>query len=210
MSDALLISVRFHEGWYHGSGGSPSPARLFQALVAGAGLSGPLDEGTVEALEWLENQNHPIVASPHTTSQKPYVNYVPNNEADASNGYQERIKKAEKRIAPLLFDPAVPFLFAWKLTDDAAVEAAKRILPLADRVYQLGRTVDMAWAWAEFLSVDELRDRLSDYPGVIRHPSPGVGEVDCPAPGSLASLQQRYQAGAHQFARTADGKGQTF
>lgn len=208
MSDVLLISVRFHEGWYHGSGGPPSPARLFQSLVAGAGISGPLDEETVEALGWLEEQDPPIIGSPHTTSQRSYVNYVPNNEADAYNGYQERIKKAEKRIAPLLFDPAVPFLFAWKLTDDAAVEAAKRILPLADRVYQLGRCIDMAWAWAELLSEEKLHERLRVYPGVIRHPSAGVGEVDCPTPGSLKRLLQRHQAGAHQFARTAAGKGQ--
>lgn len=205
MSDALLISVRLHDGWYNGSGGAPSPARLFQALVAGVGISGPLDEGTVNALEWLEEQNHPIVASPHTTSQKPYVNYVPNNEADAYNGYQERIKKAEKRIAPLLFDPVVPFLFAWRLTDDAAVEAAKSILPVADRVYQLGRAVDMAWAWAEFLSEDELRDHLTSYPGIVRYPSAGSGNVDCPTLGSLKSLRQRYRAGAQRFDRNAEG-----
>jgi len=210
MSDALLISVRLHEGWYHGSGGAPSPARLFQALVAGAGISGPLDDGTVEAFEWLENQDHPIIGSPHTASQRSYVNYVPNNEADASNGYQERIKKAEKRIAPLLFDPAVPFLFAWKLIGDAAVEAAKSILPLADRVYQLGRTVDMAWAWAEFLSADELRDHLTSYPGIVRYPSAGSGNVDCPTPGSLKSLRQRYRAGAQRFDRNAESKGLDF
>ena len=194
MSDSLLISVRLYEGWYHGSGGPPSPARLFQALVAGAGISGPLDEETVEALEWLEKQDHPIIGSPHTASQRSYVNYVPNNEADAYNGYQERIKKAEKRIAPLLFDPAVPFLFAWKLTDDAGIEAAHQVLPLADRVYQLGRCIDTAWAWAELLSEEELQERLRVYPGVIRHPSAGVGEIDCPTPGSLKSLLQRHEA----------------
>lgn len=203
MSHALLVSVRFHEGWYHGAGGPPSPARMFQALVAGAGISGPLDKGTVKTLEWLEEQDPPIIGSPHTASQRSYVNYVPNNEADAYNGYQERIKKAEKRIALLVFDPAIPFLFAWKLADDAAIEAAKRVLPLADRVYQLGRCIDMAWAWAELLSEEELHERLRSYPGLIRHPSTGVGKVNCPTPGSLERLLQRHQA------RTADGKGQT-
>ena len=208
MSHALLISVRLYEGWYHGSGGPPSPARLFQALVAGAGISGPLDDETVEALTWLERQDPPIVGSPHTTPQRSYVNYVPNNEADAYNGYQERIKKAAKRIAPILFDPAVPFLFAWKLADEAAIDPAKRILALADRVYQLGRCIDMAWAWAEFLSEEHLQERLRGYPGVIRHPSGGVSEIDCPTPGSLARLLERHYTGAHQFARKADGKGQ--
>lgn len=210
MSNALLISVRLHEGWYHGAGGPPSPARLFQSLVAGAGISGPLDGGTVAALTWLEEQDPPVVGSPHTTPQQSYVNYVPNNEADACNGYQERIKRAEKRIAPLLFDPAIPFLFAWKLTDDAAIGAAKRVLPLVNCVYQLGRCIDMAWAWAELLSEDELRVRLIAYPGVVRHPSAGSGDVECPTSGSLASLLRRHQSGALRFARTSDGKGQTF
>src|SRR5579885_2162377 len=51
---ALVIYVRLHDGRYHGGGDwPPSPARLFQALVAGAGLSGPLEESDKEALRWL-------------------------------------------------------------------------------------------------------------------------------------------------------------
>lgn len=209
MSDALLISVRFYEGWYHGAGGPPSPARLFQALVAGAGIGGPLDVETVKALEWLERHDCTNIGSPHVVSQKSYINYVPNNEADACKGYQENIKKAAKHIASLVFDPTIPFLFAWKLADEAAVEAAKRILPLAERVYQLGRCVDMAWAWAELLTKEELQERLHSYPGIIRHPSTGIADVNCPVPGSLKSLLQRYQAGARQFG-IVDGRNQTF
>ncbi len=212
MSDTLLISVRLHEGWYHGSGGLPSPARLFQALVAGVGISGPLNEETIGALEWLEQQSPPIISVPHLASQKPYVNYVPNNDLDAKQGDHRKIGeiRVKKVIAPTIFDPTVQFLFAWKLADDAGVEAAKGILALADRVYQLGRCIDMAWAWAEILADEELQERLGKYPGVIKYPSAGLGDVDCPTPGSLASLLHRYQAGAHQFASTADGKGQTF
>ena len=37
MERALLVAIRFHEGRYHGAGGwPPAPARLFQALMAGA------------------------------------------------------------------------------------------------------------------------------------------------------------------------------
>ncbi|MEW4529964.1 type I-U CRISPR-associated protein Csb2 [Maioricimonas sp. JC845] len=210
MSDALVISVRFHEGWYHGAGGAPSPARLFQALVAGVGISGPLDDETIELLKWLENLDPPITCSPHTLSQKSYTAYVPNNEADSCNGYQELIKRTGKRIAPLVFDPRVPFVFAWRLADEVATETARKVVSIAHRVYQLGRCIDTAWAWAELLSEDELRDHLTGYPGVVRYPSAGLGDVDCPTSGSLASLIRRHEAGAHQFARTADGKGQTF
>jgi len=52
MSNALLISIRLHDGRYHGTGdGPPAPARLFQALVAGAGIGGPLKADIVDALQ---------------------------------------------------------------------------------------------------------------------------------------------------------------
>ena len=41
MSHGLVIHVHLHEGRYHGEGDwPPCPARLFQALVAAAGLQG--------------------------------------------------------------------------------------------------------------------------------------------------------------------------
>ena len=43
MTQVLLISVHLHEGRYHGMGEVlPAPARLFQAMVAGAGISGAI------------------------------------------------------------------------------------------------------------------------------------------------------------------------
>ncbi len=212
MTDALLISVRLHEGWYHGSDQTPSPARMFQALVAGAGISGPLDEDAVASLKWLEEQDSPIVASPYTTIGQAVTNFVPNNDLDAKQGDHHRIGeiRTKKVIAPLLFDCQIPFLFAWKLNGEEATEAAKKMLPLVDRVYQLGRAVDLAWAWGEILSAQELRELLSSYPGLVRQPSVGAGPVDCPTPGSLESLNRRYAAAAQRFDRSHDGKGQTF
>ena len=213
MNDILLISVRFYEGWYHGSGSTPSPARMFQALVAGAGLSGPLTQTAVSSLKWLERLPPPMVAVPWTMRGQSVVNYVPNNDLDSRQGDHRRIDKIriDKPISPLLFDPKIPFLFAWRLDgNDETPEAAKGVCELADHVYQVGRTVDMAWAWGEILSFDELQNRLSSYRGIIRHPSSGAGDVDCPTPGSLETLNRRYAAAAMRFAMTADGKGQTF
>ena len=54
----LLICVRFHEGRYHGVGDwPPAPARLFQALVAGAARGGMLGDEDAAALRWLEELN---------------------------------------------------------------------------------------------------------------------------------------------------------
>ena len=51
----LLISVRFDDGRYHGSGEwPPSPARLLQALVAGAARGEDLSKTAIEAFEWLD------------------------------------------------------------------------------------------------------------------------------------------------------------
>jgi CRISPR-associated protein Csb2 len=212
MSDTLLISVRFHDGWYHGSGQTPSPARLFQALVAGAGISGPLTAPTVKALAWLERRSPPVVAVPTTTRGQTVVNFVPNNDLDSKQGDHRRIGeiRTKKQISPLLFDAEIPFLFAWSLEDELANATALEVCNLADRIYQLGRTVDAAWAWGEVLSADVLNDRLIDYPGIVRRPAPGTGHVDCPRPGSLDSIHRRYSEGATQFSLTADGKGQTF
>src|SRR5581483_6685460 len=71
---ALAIYVRLHDGRYHGRGDwPPSPARLFQALVAGAGLSGPLQEKEREALRWLEALPAPIIADPRAWQPRRYV-----------------------------------------------------------------------------------------------------------------------------------------
>lgn len=214
MTAALLISVRFHEGWYHAFGNTPSPARIFQALVAGAGVSGPLDDVAVSSLLWLEQQKKPpIVAVPSTTRGQSVVNYVPNNDLDSKNGDHRRIGeiRVKKSITPLLFNPEIPFLFAWCFDEDATASASlEGICRLADRIYQVGRTVDIAWAWAELLSLDELHERLNSYPGVVRHPVPGLGDVECPTAGSLDSLNRRYSASASQFDTSHDRRGQTF
>lgn len=215
MSDSLVISVRLHEGWYHGAGSIPSPARIFQALIAGRGLSGPLPAKSVDALQWLEQQPPPIVAAPVTKAGQPVTTYVPNNDADAPKvkGDPKKIEKIRtaKAIRPLMFDAAVPFMFCWELKDESRDDtAAQHVCELAECVYQLGRTFDAAWAWADVLTDDELSEHLRAHRGPIHRPSVGRGNVECPAPGSLASLIRRHSEMSQRYGLTADGKGQTF
>lgn len=213
MSQTLVISVRLHEGWYHGNGIIPSPARLFQALVAGRGLSGPLSEDSISALQWLEYLPPPIVAAPATKVGQPVATYVPNNDLDAKQGDHRRIGeiRTKKPIQPLLFDSDVPFLFCWRLDEQIENESeVRKMCELARGIYQLGRTVDAAWAWGEVLSDDELAERLRSHRGPVKHPSAGRGNIECPTPGSLASLIARHADLSRRYAMTADGKGQTF
>jgi len=208
---AILISVRFHNGRYHGTADwPPSPARLFQALVAAAANPG-LDQASRESLAWLEDLNAPSVAAPAMQVGQHVALFVPNNDLDAKGGDIRRvaeIRGATKRIRPRLFDANVPLLYAWQFDarEECAVHAG-HLCTIAERLYQLGRGVDMAWALAEVIDSDELERRLEAYPGAIYRPCDG-GEgapLDCPEHGSLDSLCERQAANGQRFASTARG-----
>ncbi|HEX4112588.1 MAG TPA: type I-U CRISPR-associated protein Csb2 [Stellaceae bacterium] len=203
MPNTLLISVRFHDGRYHGSGvWPPSPARLFQALVAGAARGENLSEHAVKAFEWLESLEAPAIAAPPAYSGQPFKNFVPNNDLDAVGGDPARIGKirAGKIVRPRTFDAAVPLLYAWTFEPSADAERhARAICEVADNLYQLGRGVDMAWATGEV--VDEVDAHLRATGGVPWRPSQGGNgtELSCPRLGSLASLMKRFKAMRGRF-----------
>jgi len=198
MTRYLTINVRAHEGRYHGGGDDlPSPFRLFQALVAGAGISGPLDDESKQALAWLEGlPDAPIIGSPRTDLGQQVSMFMPNNDLDAKGGDVRRIgeiRLATKVWRPRIFDAAVPWIYAWPFANEDEGHAV-RVSVLSDKLYQLGRGVDMAWAWTELLDKVTLEARLAEYDGVVRRPSAGAGLLlACPRTGSLESLERRYR-----------------
>jgi CRISPR-associated protein Csb2 len=211
---ALVIYVRLHDGRYHGKGDwPPSPARLFQALVASAGLSGPLEEGEREALKWLEGLQAPIIAAPRAWQPGRGVRfYMPNNDSDAIAGDPSRMAKirtATKTFQPHFFDTGIPFVYAWPLGPDPVDQQnAGKICGLAEGLYQFGRGIDMAWAWGETLDDGKLEDFLAAYPGQVFRPSEnGSGRMlPTPLPGSLESLERRYRAYAERFCYVKEGR----
>lgn len=213
MSNILLITVRFHEGRYHGTGDwPPSPARLFQALIAGAGLHGPIQADQVEALEWLETMPPPLVAAPLAKKGQVVGNYVPNNDLDSVGGNPRRIGsiRAKKEIRPQLFADESHFLYAWPLRDDPEKDRHCTVLgQLAEQLYQLGRGVDLAWAWAEQVDEATLNQRLEGFEGTVHRPSiSGTGStLPYPIKGSFASLEIRYQANRSRFETVAKDRG---
>ncbi len=212
MPRILLISVRLHEGRYHGEGDNPpSPARLFQALVAGAGLNGPLGGKETDALDWLERLDPPVIAAPLLTGGQNFENFVPNNDLDAKGGDHRKIAgiRTSKTIRPLLFDAGVPFLYAWTFeTDEVNHRHADTICALAERLYQFGRGVDMAWASGEILDNEiEFERRLASYAGAVHRPLVGDGRLlPCPRRGTLDSLMNRYEANAKRFRMNRAGR----
>jgi CRISPR-associated protein Csb2 len=199
MTRYLTLHVRAHEGRYHGDGDElPSPFRLFQALVAGAGISGPLDQQTKEALTWLEGlPDAPIIASPRMARGQAVTMFMPNNDLDKFGGDVRNIAKtrgAQKVWRPRHFDAAVPWIYAWPFAQDGGTHA-NTVCKLSEKLYQLGRGVDMAWAWGEVLDEAALDARLVEHNGIVRRPSAGDGLVlACPEKGSFESLERRYQA----------------
>jgi CRISPR-associated protein Csb2 len=212
MPRALVIRVHFHDGRYHGAGDwPPSPARLFQALVAAAGLNGKFAAAR-DSLEWLERRpSPPIIGAPSARRGQRVMFYMPNNDLDAVQGDPRRfaeIRTAKKFFSPWLFDAATPLLYVWRDVPDTDEEHAQAIISLADQLYQLGRGIDMAWAWGELLD-SGAEDMLASHAGSVYRPSAGDGGVKlpCPQPGSLASTESRYQAYRRRF--WVERKGRT-
>ncbi len=199
MKRYLAIHVRVHDGRYHGDGDDvPSPFRLFQALVAGAGISGPLEKQTREAFVWLEElPDAPVIASPRMVRGQAVTMFMPNNDLDKFGGEVRNIAKtrrAQKVWRPRHFDATTSWIYAWPFADDGK-NHADTICALSEKLYQLGRGVDMAWAWAEVLDEAVLSAKLVEHDGVVRRPSAGDGLLlACPEEGSLESLECRHRA----------------
>jgi CRISPR-associated protein Csb2 len=208
----LLISVRFYDGRYHGRAEwPPSPARLFQALIAGVARGEHLSEHAVEALEWLESLDAPAIAAPSAYAGQGFKNFVPNNDLDAMGGDPARVGeiRTAKIIRPHFFDAAVPMIYAWTFEPVADAERnARTICQIAHCLYQLGRGVDMAWAQGEVDDESEADTRLREHPGILWHPDTGGNgqTLSCPHPGSLASLTRRFKKTRDRFKVVGEGK----
>ncbi|MDW8316143.1 MAG: type I-U CRISPR-associated protein Csb2 [Rhodovarius sp.] len=210
MSRWLCLTLRFHEGRYHGAGDwPPSPARLYQALVAAAARGGKLPEESAAALRRMEAWPPPLIAAPPVRTGQGVTFFVPNNDLDTKGGDPAKISELRtgKTQRPWLFDAALPFLYLWQLEEEDPDPAC---LPaLAERLYQLGRGIDMAFARAEWLSDEEAEQRLAAHAGPIFRPARrgGAGRMlPCPTERTLDSLLRRHAAQAERFQGTGQGR----
>lgn len=210
MEQSLLVTVRFHDGRYHGTGDwPPCPARLFQALLAGAARGAHVPDEVRRSLDWLEQLPPPTVAAPAGKRGVAYTNFVPNNDIDAKlapgskadYGKSVAATRVGKRIQPVLFSSDVPLLYCWRIDEDC--EHVTTLKSGFNELYQLGRGVDMAWAEAQVVNALEAQERLQQHRGTVYGPSGGVtaGSTDmlCPRPGSRESLTVRFEATRNRF-----------
>ena len=192
----LVMTIRLLDTRYHGTPEwPPAPARVFQALVAGAARGDSLPADAARALAWLEALPPPVIAAPWARVGNRIEMYVPNNDADTVGGDPDRISeiRVKKLVVPRLLEHDPVVMYAWPVAPDTALDPA--ILDVAAELYQLGRGVDMAWAVAEWLDDDALGARLLEHRGTVHRPaSSGSDPLPCPAPGSLDSLVRRHRA----------------
>jgi CRISPR-associated protein Csb2 len=197
MAAYLALTIHLHDGRFHGMDEwPPSPARVFQALVAGCARGATLPQLAARALEQLEQLEAPLIAAPRSQLGQDYGTFVPNNDADALGRDLSRLSeiRTRKRIRPRLLIDDARFLFAWRLHD--GISLVDELVNIGDQLYQLGRGVDMAWASGEVLSIEELDARVREYKGTLFRPSSGAGlnALACPTRGTLRSLLARFQA----------------
>ena len=219
MDRSLLIAVRFHEGRYHGQedrfngsdGWPPSPARLYQALLAGAALGAQLAAVDESALRWLEHLPPPRVAAMPARRGRAVKLFVPNNDLDSVGGDAVRVSeiRVQKVWRPCFFDADEPLLYVWRFADGS--EDAARICVMARRLYQLGRGIDMAWADGRILELDKADALLESHPGTLRLPG-GLGSTPTPCSGTLDSLVTRYERKRRRLVTHGSGRthGQLF
>lgn len=210
MERSLLVTVRFHDGRYHGRGDwPPSPARLFQALLAGSARGAHVPDDVRRSLDWLERLPPPTIAAPAGERAKAYTSFVPNNDLDAKLAggpkadYDSSVAatRVGKQIQPVLFSADVPLLYCWQIGEGS--EHASTLMSGFNELYQLGWGVDMAWAEAKVFTSDEAQERLQEHGGRLYVPSGGLtaGGTDmlCPRPGSGDSLRSRFDAMRDRF-----------
>ena len=195
---ALVIEIMLHDDRWHGDGDwPPAPFRLFQAMAAAAARGAKLDAADRRALEWLENLDPPIIATPRQVRLGRLVETcVPNNDLDAVGGDPDQIEEirgATKRIQPRLLHGAPRFLYVWRFPSEQSNDSLQRIVRIAHQLYQFGRGIDMAWARAHVLAPEEAEAMLRRHPGSVHDPcDSGDRHLPVPAPGSLRSLEQRF------------------
>ena len=175
----LEISVLYLTDRYHGKGSwPPSPARLFQALVA-AGRKGSSREewqnSTALSLEWLERKDAPIILAPDVNRRGYHVTSVPRNQAEKavrSNGIDSdyiRKHKDLKPFRPLLLSDDLEERFVyylWSVSEEDLERqrnAIEKIRWIARRMSHLGLGIDQVAGNSRLVGGMKLLIKASDF-----------------------------------------------
>lgn len=213
MDKLLQIKVYLMDDRYHGEGDwPPSPARLFQALVAGNAIGSRLPDMCVDALRWLETiPTSPTICAHHGRLGLPYKMFVPNNDLDTKGGNPRYVAnlRVGKSVQPRYINAQLPITYKWCFTvTNTSLARANRVCEMADNLYQLGRGVDMAWAKADLIDVEQEKIAFDEQSGEVFRPGEGTGgkKIACPNQGSLDSLLLRFEEHRQRFSAIKNGR----
>lgn len=152
----LEIEVTFTAGHFHGEEWPPSPARLFQALVAAShhGAHGLIHQAARdEALRWLEKQEPPSILVPEVLHQHQHlINYVPNNDDGIGDNAHVR---TDKSLGAWFLPQMNAVAYQWQIATEAnATKQADVIAAMSSLITYVGRTVDLAYARGQLLEAE--------------------------------------------------------
>lgn len=188
----VRLTVHFITGRYHGAEWPPSPARLFQALVAGARTGKAAVEWNQRwesALVWIEGLQPPSIEARPKTDGTGYRLFVPNNSLDGLVSTKTAKEVAPKILAERSLGEA-DVIYRWEVPDEEWVAGHVTALDeLCARLRTLGWGVDFAAACARIE-----RDPKTN-PGMDRFTpdESGTGRLRVPIAGTLVDLEQSHQ-----------------
>ena len=206
----LDLTVRFFTDRYHGSDWPPSPARLFQALLAGARTGAGAKEWNQRlesAMEWLEGlKDPPEIFARSQQASKDYTLFVPNNSLDV----ERKSTKTSKTVRPgillrhKLGRPDV--VYRWRFGEDPRIEErAKALDQIASRLRALGWGPDFAAACVELkednVALDFLDKYVPDAGGEISLRLPEPGFLDHLSACHAAFTRRITTAGVNPYTR---------
>ena len=212
MDGYICIAATFLADRFHGREWPPSPARLFQALLAGAQTGVYRKQWTAvePVLRELERLPSPEVVASHVRNLPPYQISVPNNDSDkaarewnAGRPFDAAALRTLKTISPreMLPQSGAPHVYyLWTRGDgDLPLEALRE---LTSFLHTFGWGIDMAYA-DSFLVDEHEKQSLAGQPGYSHYVPGQRGRLhDVPAPGYLQDLATAYERSCK---RSGDG-----
>ncbi len=204
MDQYLCIATTLLADLYHGREWPPSPARLFQALLAGARTGAYRQHwSTIEpALRALECLPPPEVMATDCRPLPSYRIAVPNNDSDkaarewaAGRPFDAAALRTLKTVSPRKLgsvgDGKPQLYYIWKLKDKSfSIDSFRQ---LASFLHTFGWGIDMAYADSLFLDEKE-KQSLVGTEGYSHYVPARRGQLrDVPVSGYLQDLITAYQ-----------------
>jgi CRISPR-associated protein Csb2 len=213
MEQYLCIAATFLTDHYHGREWPPDPARLFQALIAGAHTGAyrqhwPQVEPVLRTLE-CQPAPEMVARSPLVASS--YSIAVPNNDSDkagrewvAGREFDPGKLRTMKTVSPRGFhatsEAGAHVYYVWPLSESLSAHTVRQ---LTSFLHTFGWGVDMAYADSFVLSDADKRS-LTNKQGYSHYKPAEKGHLhNVPAPGYLDDLKSAYTQSAKR--QTTEG-----